>query len=127
MRISNLPKWAQEYIEELQRERNHALAELAKNDESRVPEPGKPYFYETDMLFFRDSRTGERTRYFEGHSIQADHSGVSVGIILPEDSNEGIRISFSVAKPRTAGQRVAVLPVASNVISLMLVEQARSE
>ena len=83
MKIEKLPKWAQEYIRNIEREREVAVNALNEYVDNQTPSP-----------FFIDEMecTGERKgptikrRYVQTHKIEIEHQEVSLRIILRDES-----------------------------------------
>ena len=101
MNIDKLPKWAQEHIENIERERGVAVRALNKYVDGQTPSPisvmemectgegGKPSF---------------KTRYIQGHRISINHEGVELNIILRDGQ---IDLSWGGPSPLTD---VALIP-----------------
>ena len=88
MNIEKLPKWAQEHIDTLERQRDAAVGQLRKFTDEQTPA----------RIWIEDSAcTGEergpttRKRYVDGHFLEIEHAGVHVSITLAEGE---IRFSY---------------------------------
>lgn len=82
---TKLPKWAQEHIADLQRERDTAVKAL--RDWSDTQTPGPIYVDEHACI---NDEPGSRApshfkRYIEGHRIGIDWLGIKVDITLRDD------------------------------------------
>lgn len=78
--INKLPKWAQEYIHELERQRDVAVHEMEEYLDNQTPSA----FYVYDLVTIPDekSRTRSVIRYIQTHRMEVEHDGVHLNIIL---------------------------------------------
>ena len=83
MNTDKLPKWAQEHIKDLKRERDVAIRELKGYLDYQTPSP----FFVSDYFC-----TGEENqfvkRYIQTHRMCIDHAGVFLDILLRDDTIE---------------------------------------
>lgn len=98
--IAKLPKWAQEHIANL--ERSHSIAVCNLKDWSDTQTPSA---ISVSELSCHNLEGGpERiTRYVKGHSIEVNHGGVSMRVLLRggdnnRDGKPVIDISYSASK-----------------------------
>lgn len=96
MDLSKLPKWAQEHIADLKRQRDHAIRDLDEHEDNQTP---TPFFYET---FCCDGKQGKaptpRRYYFESHRhMTVEYMGVRLEIILRD---RGIDLSWAASGKR---------------------------
>ena len=80
--ITKLPKWAQEHIKTVTREREEAIRTLNKYCDEQTPSA----MYVDEMIC-----TGEeqgptfKKKYFQGHRIEIKHAEVHLSILLRDD------------------------------------------
>lgn len=80
--IAKLPKWAQEYIKDINRERDTAVKELNDYCDSQTPSP-----VYIDELVSTGEQQGpsSKTRYIQTPRVQFDWQGVSLTVLLRDD------------------------------------------
>lgn len=122
--IAKLPKWAQDHIRNITRERDIAVQELNAWVDSQTPSA----FYVDEYPCIGEQK--HKRRYFQGNRIAVDHAGVHCEILLArEDDGQrlyGIDITYSEGGPRRIGhQDVAIMPRASNCIELVAKDNMR--
>ncbi len=119
---TKLPKWAQDHIETLQRQRDTAVRALRDWTDSQTKQPisvdevecveqGGPSFF---------------TRYIEGKRLTVRWKGVQLEIHLKEDGNmsdDAIDLKWT-ALTRHSGH-VAMVPTSFQSVSLMAKENLR--
>ena len=81
-KIKKLPKWIQDHITNLQRQRDTAVNALNEYCDEQTPSP----FYTDDMLCTGEQRGPSiKKRYIQAHSIQIKNAGVRLRITLQND------------------------------------------
>ncbi len=115
---TKLPKWAQEHIKDLHRQRDQAISALNKLTDAQTPAS----FYVDDHV-----GTGEeagptmKRRYFQGSRISIAHAGVLVDVILSRENDSqrpfGVCLQFS-SEERHLGY-VALIPTGFNQVALV--------
>jgi hypothetical protein len=78
--ISKLPKWAQQHIEDLQRQRDIAVKRLNEMTDDQTPSP----FY-ADQYDSTKTPPESRRVYFQAHRMTVGHLGLELDIILRDD------------------------------------------
>lgn len=80
--ISKLPKWAQEKIKTLERERENAIRQLNDYLDSQTKSP----FYITDLVSTGEAERGPsyKTTYIQTNKMTIFHAGVLLDILLRE-------------------------------------------
>lgn len=114
--IEKLPRWAQEHIANIERERFVAVRSLNEAMDAQTVSP----FYIDDWVC-----TGEQTgpvtkrRYIQGHKIQCLFDGILMEILLSEGAgrDRGIHISWNDEKRLTG--KVALVPTSYQKIVLI--------
>jgi hypothetical protein len=86
--IAKLPKWAQEHIENLQRERDGAIRALKKWTDSQTPSP----------IFVDEYANGKR--YVQSTKLSVEWRGVWLELLLPDahdpSRDQGINLNWGV-------------------------------
>lgn len=113
--ISKLPKWAQEHIRQLQRQRDIAVRELREYMDSQTE--SKVYY--DDLTCLENGAPSQLRRYVQTNKIAIVHEGVELDIYAAP--GDGIRIRFGVMKH--GRHRIAsIRPNATNSISILASE-----
>lgn len=79
MNIKKLPKWVQEHIQNLQRQRDVAVRELNNYIDSQTP---SPFYVDGLVCTGEESGPSLKRRYIEGNKMSVNHDGVSLSIHL---------------------------------------------
>ena len=116
MNIDKLPKWAQEHIADLQRQRNEAVRALNEHLDNETPSP----FY-GDAFECISSPPEHKRYYFQCHKhMMVEHNSVLLDIILRDDielswrnTDEGSRIIENVAFVPTSFMQARLVAVSS--------------
>jgi len=101
--ITKLPKWAQKYIEKIERERETAIRYLNEHLDNQTPSP----FFSDDLV-----STGEqqgpsfKTRYFQAYRMSVLNGSIHLEI-KPKD--DGIELQWS-EKDRSI-EDIAMIPM----------------
>jgi hypothetical protein len=102
MNINKLPKWAQEHIKKLERERDTAINTLKDYCNHKKPSP----IYTEDLVCIGEKKGPSSIRnYIQTYKITINHQGIELNIICRE---EGIDMSWGDGKFRT--KDVAFIP-----------------
>lgn len=111
--IAKLAKWAQTYIESLERERDEANRLLTKFTDSQTE---SPFSYQEFRGTDPDGATRYPVRYIQTHKIGVTHEGLQVEILLPRgvQGRTGVEINLSADPGFVAG----IFPSASNCIAV---------
>lgn len=99
--LSKLPKWAQDEMRKLQRQRDEAVAELNAWSDHQTPQP-----ISVDELSCVETPPKSYTRYVEGNRVHISHLGVEVDIYLRGDC-----IDLKYDAGRHLGHRALLVPV----------------
>jgi hypothetical protein len=121
--VSKLPKWAQEKIADLEREKESAIKALKRYLDDQTESP----IYVPDHLCLGDGGCGPShvVRYIQGNKIAVKFGGVELDMLLSEAGNQrdcGIHLTFNALSSYSP---IALLPRASNSISLVAKENMR--
>jgi hypothetical protein len=109
-KLAKLPVWAQEYIRDLQRQRDIAVRELNEWRDQQTPSP----FYIDEMV-----STGEqqgpsiKRRYIQAHRITCESSGVALDIFAAVsvfENQRNIQLRWQGTEP------IGLFPQASNCL-----------
>ena len=113
--IEKLPKWAQEKVRNLERERDVAVRKLREWEDSQTPSP----FQFWDHVCDGDQGTGpsRRVQYVQAHTMDVVHNGVRLSVILRD---EGIDLQYD-AERRHMG-RVSLVPKSYQQVMLEAVD-----
>ena len=82
-KIEKLPKWTQEYIRQIERERNTAIRALNEYCNTQTPSP-----FVIEEMESTGERTGPslKTRYVQKHKISVIHGSVRLNVTLIDDT-----------------------------------------
>ena len=116
-RIDKLPKWAQEHIEAILRERGAAVRALQEFEDNQTPSS----MFVTEYVSDGETRGAtSRKHYVQGHRLEINHAGVSASIILyPKNcqlGEEHISLSFDRG---TLSEEAFMRPTSWNQIVLI--------
>lgn len=89
--IEKLPKWAQEYIKDLERERFVAVRSLNEAVDKSTP---TPFYYEDSPCTGEKPGPNSKRFYVQTNWIYVEHAGVTLQIIVRPDRPE-IDLSWS--------------------------------
>jgi hypothetical protein len=115
-KLNRLPRWAQDYIHDLRRERDEAVKALAEWEDEQTPSS----FYVVSHV-----RDGEkvgapaRYRYINGGRVEFAAAGIEVAFI---ERRDGLDVLFGAASRTGPGQTAALFPKASNAVAIKAVE-----
>jgi len=116
-KIEKLPKWAQEYIKDLQRQRDVAVRALDKYVDEQPPSP----FY-TEDLHCTEPVGGptRRKRYIQAHGMTVQHEGVCLNILLRPE-----HIDLQWGTDKNLSREVAFIPSSWMAARLVCRERMR--
>lgn len=107
MNLDRLPRWAQEYIHKIERERDVAIRELNEWVDSQTKSP----FYIDEVVCTGETQgPSTKRRYVQAHSIAVDFGGVELRVLL-RDSHGPERIELSWNSTDRIGKHVGFIPV----------------
>lgn len=109
--ITKLPKWAQERIKELERERDLSIRALNEfKDEQTV----SPIYYEDAVCTGEQAGPSFKRRYIQTNKLTVEYEGVSLDILLssPQDNARdlGIHLNWSQTQPARSTGLIAMVP-----------------
>lgn len=117
--LSKLPKWAQEHIQNVERQRVVAVRALDEYVDSQTPSS----FYTEDLECTTDGGPTMRRRYIHGHQISIDHAGVHLDIHLArKDDGQrefGIELQYGATEGSLGFSPIAIVPHSVNAIQLV--------
>ncbi len=116
--IAKLPKWAQEYIENLDRRVVIAERELKKMQDSQTPSE----FYIDDVLCIGEGTPQHARRYVQTHKMTVEHDGVKLTILLRQDE-KGIDLQWNNTSRLMS--EVAMVPLSFNKVKIVAKEFMR--
>ena len=100
-KIAKLPKWAQEHINSLSRQREIAIKELHESLDTQTKSP----FYIDDHVCLEKGGPTSIRKYIQTHKITVHHQGVELTVIL---RNKEIDIQWGAGNGSL--QEVAFIP-----------------
>lgn len=117
---AKLPKWAQEHIRDLERERETAIGALNEHLDNQTPTP----FYVDTMESIGESAGPTQMRFYfpADHKMEATHKGVTLSISLRED---GINLQWSEGDNNWSMGEVAFIPGSFQQARLVAKEHMR--
>lgn len=122
--IAKLPKWAQDHIAKLRRERDLAVRAL---NESLDHQKESPIFYTDHVYTGEDVGPSEKVFYIQSDHVTFRQFGIELDVSTLAHSQRSyggthaITLRFEALNSRDGGM-VAVIPVAENVINLLCVK-----
>lgn len=110
--VTKLPKWAQEYIQDLRRERETAIETLNEYLEHQRPSP----FFVSDLVSTGEERGPSLKKwYIQSRRVEVEHAGVYLHIMLRDDC---IELSYNAPEKYASGN-VALIPHSFQMIHLV--------
>ena len=98
----NLPKWAQEQIRTLERERDNAVAVLNKWQDSQTP---SSIWTDEALCIGEGKGPSFKKRYIQGYKAEFLHAGVHLSILLRDTC-----IDVSWSAPNHGMDEIALVP-----------------
>lgn len=117
-KIAKLPKWAQEHIKDLQRQRDIAVRRLDEMTDSQTPSP----FSDRKLDCTEDGAPVCRTVYYQARRMDVSHANVCMSICLRDD---GINLSWCADGPYTM-RELAMIPESFQKVRLVARDNMRS-
>ena len=123
--IAKLPKWAQDHLNDIQRQRDSAVNRLDTLADNQTPSPF--YIEEMDCTNATGGPTARRF-YLQTSRIVCVHAGVRLDIYLPreKDSQRLNGIDLTYSDVRTRSGYVALIPRCSGNVQLLSKENIPS-
>ena len=121
--FSKLPKWAQEHIKTLERQREAAATALNEFADEQKP---SRVFFEDHVCTGEERGPANKVRYIQSHKVTFRHAGIEVEVTLPwdaKDTKDGITVRWS--GPHHVLDDIAAIPVSYQQIELKTKEQMR--
>lgn len=119
MKLTSLPVWAQDYIADLELERNQAVRVL--NDHIQAQEPSPIFVDEYPCTGERQGPVVKRL-YIKSHRITIEHAGVFCNVSCDEEGtrhDEAIRIAYGRADGSKSSGGVALMATGMGEITLI--------
>lgn len=111
-KVLTLPRWAQDYIIDIDRCRADAATALKEFKDSQTPSA----FCVVDNIRDNPGVPGERVKkYIQARSVYCEHAGMEIQICVFEEG----RIKLFMNSARGVGD-VAIMPESGNVVALVL-------
>lgn len=110
-KIAKLPKWAQEHIKDLNRQRAVAVRALDKFVDSNT----ESCIYAEELVCIKDGGPSRKRNYIQSHRVTIQRGGVTLEILLPT-SREGIELSWDSIRHRS--EPIGIIPVSYNSMRL---------
>ncbi len=124
LNIEKLPKWAQDHIATIERERDVAIDALNKHCDDQTK---SPFFCDDHECTGEDRGPTIKRRYFQGRRIKAEWRGMTLEIMLVGDGDHqrfpGIQMQWTVDN-HVLGL-VAMVPTSLNTMQLVTKEDMR--
>ena len=120
--IAKLPKWAQDHIADLQRQRDTAVKALRDWTDTQTEQP----ISVDEMECIQAGGPVCMTRYIEGHRLTIKWMGIELSVLLQTDgsmSDNSIDLKWT-SEARHSGH-VAMIPTSFQSVSLIAKENLR--
>lgn len=117
--IQKLPKWAQEYIRNLERQRESAINTLNSQVDDQTP---SPFYYEDWICTGERAGPSTKRRYVQSHRLHVEHIGIHLSVLLTDSA-----IDLQWERPNHMMSQVAMVPRSFNNVTLELPEQYSQE
>ena len=114
--IVKLPKWAQDHIKELERERDTAIRALNEYVDGQTE---SPIFYDELVSTGEERGPSLKRVYIQSHDIEVIHNGVHLSLLLRDN------IELRCEDVKRAMNFVAFVPTSLNAMSLVSKENMR--
>lgn len=121
--LAKLPRWAQDHIKDITRERDVAVRALNEYCDDQTPSP----FYVDEMVCTGEQRGPSiKRRYIQAHTIKVKWAGVDLVIDANDYGNRNNEIGLQWSTtPRGCGD-VALIPKSFQSVTLKLPVNMRS-
>lgn len=120
--IVKLPKWAQEKIKDLTRERNQAVRDLNKWIDCQTP---SPITVDEHPCIGENCGPSFKTRYIQATDVNFTWKGVELSVSLRDGHGHDAGISLQWSGPNHAMNHVAMIPLSYNRVQLLSKENMR--
>jgi hypothetical protein len=120
--LSKLPKWAQEHIHNLERQRDVAIRAL---NESLDNQTKSPFSYEKYECTGEESGPTTKTFFIQAYSIQVNWLGVELTVGAHDYGNTGRGIKLQWGMENRFGEDVAFIPSSYQSARLVSKEHMR--
>ncbi len=117
--IAKLPKWAQDYVKDLNRRMTTAEKELKEQLDSQTPSE----FYIDDLLCIGDGSPQFARKYVQTHKISVEHDGVKLDVLVRGPEDPGIDISWGCSKRLMT--EVALIPLSFQKMKIVPKDKMR--
>lgn len=121
--IERLPKWAQAYIEKLERDNVELRSGLDALRDAREPGPIRLGSVSHELLSTYPNRvkTADRPFYIPGNDVVVEFAGVHLKVLCasggPDPVRDELRLYFGPLRPQHS-DRVTIAPHAANAVRL---------
>ena len=119
-RIAKLPKWAREYIEKLERERDIAVRDLRQSLDTQTP---SPFFVEDRVSGGKVGTWDYKCRYVQTHKITVEYKGIHLEVYAKLDEN-GIDLQWG-SPDEGPHHDIALIPASHQSARLVSKENMR--
>lgn len=123
MGITKLPKWAQEHIRKIERERETAVDALNKYVDSQTP---SAFSIQELECTGENPAPSFKTRYISTNRMTITHRGIELNIYITDGDRSrspGIHLQWSATKRGMS--EVAMVPTSFNAVALITKEDMR--
>lgn len=117
--MAKLPRWAQEHINEITRQREVAIKALNEWTDAQTP---APFFFDDMQCTGEKTGPTDRRRYVQTHRMIVEHKGVRLDIALRQDG-DGIDLQWDT--PGRSCRMVACVPRTFQGMELVAKENMR--
>ena len=118
--IAKLPKWAQEYIADISRERYVAVRALNEYCDDSTP---SPFSVEELLCVGNGAGPSSKLRYIQAHTIDVRWRGVRLSVSAHNYSNTGTGIRLRWRTDDRAEREVAMIPESYQCVRLVAKEE----
>lgn len=126
-RFHKQPKWVQDYIEKIERQRDEAIRWMNHVHDEQTPSP----FRIQEMVCDGEGEGGAghsyKTRYIQTHKLEVRHEGVALDILLRHGDKE-IDLSWGSLESHYSSRgsdEVAMIPTSYQSVKLLSQENMR--
>ena len=113
-RMTSLPKWAQDHIRDLQRQRDVALRALNTFCDKQTP---SSIYVEDNPCTGEETGPVNKRHYIQSHTVTIKHARVWLIVLCQDDS-----IHLHFGNEDESCRNIALQPIASNAIRLVAKE-----
>jgi hypothetical protein len=120
--LAKLPKWALEYVKDLENQREQAIRTLNEFVDDQTP---SPFYYEDNPCTGESSGPIGKRRYIQAHNMEVFWRGVHLTISAHSYGNSGEGIHLQWEGGVRTGHDVAMIPSSYQRVRLVLPEDMR--